>query len=70
MGQRSDANCMVQLGMPIGSSTGGTFAGASTSYMGNTIEYVPGEMHYSEVLPRDVLISSGECRLIEVLSRQ
>ena len=55
---------------PLGvSTTGGTFAGTS-AYMVNSLEIVPGEMHYSEVLPQDVLISSGECRLIEVLSRQ
>ena len=39
-------------------------------YMVNTIENVAGEMHYSEVLSRDVLISSEECRLVEVLYRQ
>ncbi len=54
---------------PLGSSTGGTLAGTS-AYMVNAIVNVPGEMHYSEVLSRDVLISSEECRLIEVLSRQ
>ena len=54
---------------PLGSSTGGTLAGTS-AYMVNTIENVPGEMHYSEVLSLDVLISSEECRLIEVLPRQ
>ena len=56
---------MVQLGMPTRVQCEWYICGYQR--MVHTIENVPGEVHNSKVLPRDDLIGSEECRLIEVL---